>query len=848
MYCIENIPLGSRTLVIQNLSNEWQIKLPGIRNAIFTDDSRDVIYMAGQDTLCRLELSSGRKDYILSVKTFQLFKKGGKEWLACQHNNKSHELQFLDLASGSVESYQNVERYVLSRDAKTMLLVHNYPDSEGEDQLNVSWVDFSSGEGKAIWKGRSITALLGDLSGTRWALLGEDNISGEKKIWRYWTGDQKTIQLVSVQAPGMPSEMEPAGLVNFSENGDVLYFTNRKKPLPKIGSAIEPVNIWSYADAKLQSEQIYNLIDDPLYMAVVQMSGSPYVNCIQQENERVRGYNDNHVLLYFVEGNEDENYWNRKAVGQTWLVNIANNTRTHLPLLGASLSPSGKYVLGYGPGISFYDLFVYEISTGNIRNLTADIHIPLNNDDRDLPSVYQKRGLNLAVWLANDSSLLVYDSYDIWQLDPLGRRAPINQTQGRRFNWQFRLAENQYTRNPMSVDSKLLLKAFNTVTKDNGFYQLELGSAARPQLLYKGSVSFFDGLSVPGKSVGYFLRARDTAVYLVMRERCDESPNLFKTKDFRTFMPVSQVYPEKDINWFHPELLRFSTADKRYIQAILYKPDDFDSTRKYPLIIHYYDRRSDELNHYQMPATGAGGGLDISWFASHGYLVLLTDIHYKMGQVGPSAQECIEGAAKYMSRFAFVDSKHIGIQGMSLGAYETNFLVTHSKTFAAAVSSCGVSDLAPSFGIVYSIGYQRARYVEGRGYCMGTTPWENPRLYVLNSPIYHVKNVNTPILMMANRQDGYVEFGQGLELFTALRRAGKKAWMLEYDHGAHGVNGSAYKDFLIRMTQFFDFYLKGASAPIWMTRGIPASQKGLTTGYEYDLDVKMPGPGLLKQK
>ena len=97
-------------------------------------------------------------------------------------------------------------------------------------------------------------------------------------------------------------------------------------------------------------------------------------------------------------------------------------------------------------------------------------------------------------------------------------------------------------------------------------------------------------------------------------------------------------------------------------------------------------------------------------------------------------------------------------------------------------------------------------------------------------------------------KDGAVPFGQGVEFFTALRRLGKKVWMLQYDDGTHTVLGKSSVDFDTRMAQFFDHYLKGAPAPKWMTEGIPASRKGIDTGFEPDYNIKTPGPGLLIKK
>ncbi len=81
---------------------------------------------------------------------------------------------------------------------------------------------------------------------------------------------------------------------------------------------------------------------------------------------------------------------------------------------------------------------------------------------------------------------------------------------------------------------------------------------------------------------------------------------------------------------------------------------------------------------------------------------------------------------------------------------------------------------------------------------------------------------------------------QSVEFFTGLRRLEKPVWMLQYDEGGHGVSGKDAVDWTIRMTQFFDYYLKGAAPPKWMTEGIPAKLKGIETGYELDNSGKKP--------
>ena len=92
--------------------------------------------------------------------------------------------------------------------------------------------------------------------------------------------------------------------------------------------------------------------------------------------------------------------------------------------------------------------------------------------------------------------------------------------------------------------------------------------------------------------------------------------------------------------------------------------------------------------------------------------------------------------------------------------------------------------------------------------------------------------VTTPLLILHNDEDSAVPFEQGIEFYSALRRLGKTAWLLNYRGEPHWpVKWQNRKDFQIRMSQFFDHYLKGAAMPEWMKEGVPAVQRGINKGY-----------------
>lgn len=105
--------------------------------------------------------------------------------------------------------------------------------------------------------------------------------------------------------------------------------------------------------------------------------------------------------------------------------------------------------------------------------------------------------------------------------------------------------------------------------------------------------------------------------------------------------------------------------------------------------------------------------------------------------------------------------------------------------------------------------------------------------YLENSPLFWADKIETPLLIMHNDGDTAVPWEQGIELFVALRRLGKPAWLVNYNGQPHWPTTDATrKDWQTRLQQFFDHYLMDALPPVWLAEGVPALLKGTTLGLE----------------
>ncbi|MCH5683833.1 prolyl oligopeptidase family serine peptidase [Niabella sp. W65] len=180
------------------------------------------------------------------------------------------------------------------------------------------------------------------------------------------------------------------------------------------------------------------------------------------------------------------------------------------------------------------------------------------------------------------------------------------------------------------------------------------------------------------------------------------------------------------------------------------------------------------------------------------------DISYTIGYPAKSAYDYIVSGAQALAKNSWVDSRHMGIQGQSWGGIQVAQLVTMTDMFAAAWSGAPVANMTSAYGgIRWQTGLNRQFQYEKTQSRIGATLWEKPELYIENSPLFHLPKVNTPLVIMANDNDGAVPWYQGIELFTGMRRLGKQVWMLNYNGEEHNlIQRKNRKDIQIRNNSF----------------------------------------------
>jgi dienelactone hydrolase len=861
-YLLNNLPkVGVNTLVAQSTAGNWKHAFTGIERGAFSADSKRLIFEGSGDSVCIVTLGTDQQEYCSHIRSFQLVESGDDEWLVCAKSEPAGDLVMRSLVTGRERKWSGIKDYVFSPHGR-VLVWREEVGTDSSRQSVLHWEDLASGKRRLIWTGAAVQKYVFDTAGHQLAFLAEKKEKKQTKeiLWHYSAGQDSARILVDERSAGIDSNLRINGsLPVFSRDGKRIFFELIERPIPQAGPEGVKVDVWNYKDIDLQSWQVLESQVLKKYAAVIGVVDGGRVIRLQHENEELimdHSGKDDQAIAYGVKA--EEGWWNKAAYSTVYWINTVDGSRkvirqrlSYVPnSLEFSFSPNGHWVLHFDRLAGVWDS--YDIKKGTIVDLSKGLPYPLYNENTvNYPTHRMLEPVGVCGWLFDSRSVLLYDDYDLWQVDPSGETPPINITKGygRQYHIKFRVAWAGDREGRLILpDDTLLLSAFDCTTKYNGFYRKVLSSSGNPERLYMGPYVLYaesSQLVKYSEATSHMLwKARDGTDWILMRRCATEAPNVYTTRDFKTYRALSDCEPQKKYNWLTTELVHWRMLDRKQGSGILYKPEDFDPGKKYPVIFLYYEQRSDNLYDYPTPSLSYAE-INIPYYVSRGYLVFEPDIYYKIGHTGESVVNSVVSAAFYLSKRPYIDGRYIGLQGHSFGGSETNYLVTHTHLFAAAAEGSGESDAVSSYnGLMFGIngdGSSAQFYFETSQGRIGTTLWQRPDLYIENSPVFRADRVTTPLLMMHNKRDGSVPFSQAVEMFTALRRLSKRVWLLQYDEGTHAVLGEKnQRDYTIRTRQFFDYYLKGALPPIWMTEGIPARWKGIRTGYEPDSSGRKP--------
>ena len=248
------------------------------------------------------------------------------------------------------------------------------------------------------------------------------------------------------------------------------------------------------------------------------------------------------------------------------------------------------------------------------------------------------------------------------------------------------------------------------------------------------------------------------------------------------------------------------------IEGRIYYPPDFNPDKKYPLIVYYYGGTSPTDRSF-------GGRYPKNLFAAMGFVV------YNLQPSGATgygqefsakhvndwgvivADEIISGTKLFLDDHTFIDPEKVGCLGASYGGFMTMLLTTQTDIFAAAISHAGISSISSYWGEGFW-GYSYSAVASANSF-----PWNNRKLYVEQSPLFHADKVTTPLLLLHGDADTNVPTGESIQMYTALKLLGKEVELIEVENQDHHITD--YKKRILwqkTILAWFDKWLKGDSS------------------------------------
>lgn len=788
---------GADTLYVQSTSTKQKFSIPNGSHWNFGSDS---IFAALQpnNELAVLELDSFKKTILPAVKSF-IFCDAGK--LLITH--AEDQTLVIRKANGTVAAtITNVYEYVYDGTSNRLVYIRQ------ENLTNtVNYLTLHNLENYNLY---STTESLSSLTLSEYGggfFVMESGLNFTDTILLYFNIEHiKPIRFDPKKHPDFPVLYGVVRDLSFriSKDGKRVFFGIKKSKDTTFNNK-DAVEVWDTNQAVLYPKAKKDDLEFQAQMICWFPAENRFIKVTDVLHSHVQLNGSKSVALVY-NPSAYAPVFKREGEVDYYLYNFVDNTRKLLLQQQPSerglisFSPDGNYICYFKDG----NWWLYEISQATHKNITAKFDATWFSNDMKYSSRPQVFGIN--GWSSDHKSLYLRDEYDVFEFN-FEQQLLQRLTNGKEKNIVFsidsscflkRLYNNYNGWESIIVNAKqsIILKSVDQNSKVQ-FYSL---------LQKNGSLAM---LSSPKLKADVLLLS-ESGVCVFREQSYTVAPRLVCIRNQKRKILYESNKQQSPYNWGKVTKINYSTEDGKNLNGLLYYPSNYDSTKKYPLIVFIYSEMTRYLHDYMSPSNYNDTGFNIKNFVLKNYFVLAPDIVYDEGFPGISAYNCVEAATKSVIATGLIDSKRIGLTGHSFGGYETNFIVTKSTLFACAVSGAGITDLISWGFTVNSIrNIAELWRSENQQWRMGGSFFEYKERYVMNSPLYYAENVTTPLMTWTGRQELNLPFEQNILFFNALRRAGKKNLMIIYPDEGHTIVRKENKiDLTKRIEDWFDYYLQ----------------------------------------
>jgi dipeptidyl aminopeptidase/acylaminoacyl peptidase len=262
----------------------------------------------------------------------------------------------------------------------------------------------------------------------------------------------------------------------------------------------------------------------------------------------------------------------------------------------------------------------------------------------------------------------------------------------------------------------------------------------------------------------------------------------------------------EDVYLSWPEEFTFKSFDGTDIQGWILKPRDLKPAEKYPTLLNIKGgpsgmRGYDFNTHLQVGPAYGYVQIHVNYRGCSGYGQAFSDAIVG-DMLGGEFRDNMEAVDYIVKTRSYVDADRMGVWGVSYGGYLTNWVVTQTDRFKAAVPISSISNLWSDWGTSVAPLWVEVE-IEG-------LPWDRMELMLRQSPIMQANKVKTPVLFLQGEMDFDTPIIEAEQMFTALKKCGVETVMVRYVDDGHGIHEKPINqlDALRRVIEWFDRHLK----------------------------------------
>ena len=747
-----------------------------VTSIAFTGTSHLLITISNQAELINLDKRSGI--CFSGVKKAQALK-NGRQFVLHYNAEEQNRLELRNINGELVNETSRVSRFYITKDDHIYAIIEN--ENNGFEVLRIGEQNT-----ELVYQSvRKILSLTVDPGGMG-MMIHEQNPEGSSPDVVYLDLKTKTSFSLNNVLP-MPFQRAFTEVINEGS----IYFVKLLVNRPQKDTSL--VDIWFGNDNRLE-EKFCSPINELTYVW-------------KPRNHFIREMGTDHLPLSINTGNDRyflsfdpyslQDYRTERTPLQLYVYDLEENRYALLDTIAPELYLSGDGNYALSPGNGGWYLY----------------HLPSKSK-----KLIEGKGLGTP-WFTTDGATVLFGGEGaVWQYEintaTFTRAAAFDGYQTRIVNGQWNdinARKSRITKHQVNLSQPLLIELYDPEKNRTGY-----------SLWYKGKTKVI--VPPTTKRIQLLNFNQSFTSFSWLEEEYNLPPRLvYKEMGKEQTVLYQSNKQDKAILSLRREIIPYTNSDGIPLKGILYYPVGYDPSRKYPMVVHIYEKQNQLANRYPFPSYYESLGFNIRLLVDNGYFVYLPDI-VNQGKAGPGmdALDCVNRALDALAYNPLIDWNRIGLIGHSFGGYEADYIATRSARFAAFVSGSGHSDIVwDSHSFNYNFDIPDYVRIEANKYKMGKPFSADKGLYFKNNPAYHAEKVNATVLLWTGLEDQNVTADHSMAFYNALRRNQKEVIALFYKGEGHDLQQQQTQfDLTSRILDWFGYFLKGNTECEWINKGI----------------------------